>query len=72
MRVVEANALLFNFLEHPADPGDFPFPSVFALEGVEGLAERAQAQVVTLDQRMCGGAAQKPTGLLSNLLGLSE
>ena len=86
-RVTEANVLLFNFLglceavraqsgsfliEHPADPGEPPYPSIWILEATQGLAARAGTEVIVIDQCMYGGAAQKPTGLLSNLLGISD
>ena len=85
--VTEANVLLFNFLglcedvraqgggfliEHPADPGVVPYPSIWILEATQGLAARANTEVLEIDQCMYGGAAQKPTGLLSNLLGISH
>ncbi|CAK0791492.1 unnamed protein product, partial [Prorocentrum cordatum] len=86
-RVTEANVLLFNLLalcdaeeqhgggylfEHPADPEEEPYPSVWDLEAVKGMLGRHGVRTTRIDQCMYGGPAQKPTTLASNLDGIQE
>ena len=59
-------------LEHPADPQMHPYPSIWILEAVQGLQDRAQAARVLLHQCMYGGETPKPTELLSNMDGIEE
>ncbi len=81
-RVREANALMIHFLalaealalrggvfllEHPADPGQEPFPSVFATPQLTEMADRVGAVLGYLEQCALGGPAKKPTGLLSTI-----
>ena len=88
-RVQEANILLIHFLalceavssrggahllEHPADPGRYPYPSIFDTELVQQVEDRTSAIRTLLDQCAVGGIAQKPTclsGTLENMLELS-
>ena len=80
--VESANVLLLNFLalceqvracggscllEHPADPGCDPYPSIFATEVVQRWMGRIDGCYTELDQCMFGGAARKPTGLITDM-----
>ena len=75
-RVVEANTLFVNtvsyfeaislqdgvhLLEHPADPGEYPFPSFFDTDLLRGVEERTCSIRVTFDQCCYGQAARKRT-----------
>ena len=81
-----ANALMLNTLalldvlaarggacgmEHPADPGFDPLPSIWATDVMLGLQERRSFVSRTLDQCACGGPCRKPTTLTGNLQGLA-
>ena len=81
-----ANALMLNTLalldalaarggacgmEHPADPGFDPLPSIWATDVMLGLQERRSFVSGTLDQCACGGPCSKPTMLTGNLQGLA-
>ena len=80
--VESANILLLNFLalceqvracggscllEHPADPGRAPYPSIFATEVVEHWKDRIGGYYTEIDQCMFGGVARKPTGLITDM-----
>eukprot|EP00438_Fugacium_kawagutii_P028165 Skav233604 [mRNA] locus=scaffold109:47718:52210:+ [translate_table: standard] len=84
-RVVEANTLWLNFLavaeavasrgggylmEHPADPGCEPYPSIWITEEVTGMEERVGGRRVHLHQCPFGGSCPKLTTLSGNLLGM--
>ena len=51
-------------LEHPADPGRWPFPSIWVLDRVLRLTAAGGVEKVTFPQRMLGCPAQKMTTLL--------
>ena len=84
-RVREANALWLNFLaiaeavasrgggylmEHPADPGKDPYPSIWVTLEVIELERRVNGHRVHLHQCPFGGSCPKPTTLSGNLLGM--
>eukprot|EP00959_Pyramimonas_sp_CCMP1952_P163934 3427526-Pyramimonas_sp.AAC.1 len=48
-------------LEHPDDPGEDPYPSIFDTEILKGLESRTGARHISFDQCMMGGPSQKPT-----------
>ena len=75
-RVREGNVLMVNFLalaeavssrggghllEHPADPGGDPYPSIWSTEELQGLEARTLAVRLLLHQCMFGGRARKDT-----------
>ena len=60
----------WRMLEHPADPGRHPYPSVFATDLMREVRSFIDGQVVTLRQCRFGAPPVKPTMLLSNGLGL--
>lgn len=84
-RVQEANLLWLNFfmlaeavasrgggylMEHPADPGVEPYPSIWVLPEVLGLEQRVGGRRVHLHQCPFGGIAPKLTTLSGNLDGM--
>lgn len=86
-RVDEANRLWINFwsmadevcshggaylMEHPADPGMEPYPSIWILPEVLALERRANADRAILHQCAFGGIAPKLTCLSGNVVGLSD
>ena len=56
--------------EHPKDPGEHPFPSIFATVEFKELLCRTEAGSVSFDQCVLGGPTQKPTTLAGNCRGL--
>ena len=54
-------------LEHPADPGRLPFPSIWALERVRQLGMQEGVKMVTFPQCAFGLAAQKMTTLMGRV-----
>ncbi|CAE7522621.1 unnamed protein product, partial [Symbiodinium microadriaticum] len=56
--------------EHPKDPGEHPFPSIFATVEFKELLCRTEASSVSFDQCVLGGPTQKPTTLAGNCGGL--
>ena len=50
-------------LEHPADPNEDPFPSVFATSQLLQFEERVGGGRGYLEQCALGGVTRKPTGL---------
>ena len=86
-RVLEANTLWLNFMaicesvssragahlwEHPADPGEPPFPSVWATVEMQMMEERVGAQRALLHQCPFGGLVPKLTCLSGTLDGLED
>ena len=86
-RVEEANILwLFFFslvdalleaggkfgMEHPEDPRQSPFPSIFILPELLELEAKGNATRARFDQGAFGAKTVKPTETTGNLLGLSE
>ena len=84
-RVREGNVLMVNFLaiceavslrggghflEHPADLGCEPCPSVFSTDELIGMERRTGAIRLLLHQCMFGGRARKDTFLSGTLDGL--
>ena len=84
-RVREGNVLMVNFLalaeavssrggghllEHPADPGGDPYPSIWSTEELLGLEARTLAVRLLIHQCMFGGRARKDTFLSGTLDGL--
>ena len=84
-RVREGNVLMVNFLalaeavslrggghllEHPADPGCEPFPSIWSTEELRALEARCCAIRLLIHQCMFGGPARKDTFLSGTLDGL--
>ena len=49
--------------EHPADPGRFPFPSVYDTAFFQGFEKRSDYERVTFPQCMLGAVSLKPTTL---------
>ena len=47
--------------EHPDDPEEEPYPSIFDTEVMKGLEERSGARRISFDQCMMGGPSQNPT-----------
>lgn len=58
------------FLEHPADPGRDPYPSIFATELFKAFQERTGCVVTLLHQCMFGGPCLKPTMIAHTLEGI--
>eukprot|EP00974_Lingulodinium_polyedra_P093838 9092872-Lingulodinium_polyedra.AAC.1 len=58
-------------LEHPADPGRHPLPSIWATAEWRGLARDAGLRLVRFDQCRLGAPSRKPTGLAASAAGLS-
>ncbi|OLP75372.1 hypothetical protein AK812_SmicGene44843 [Symbiodinium microadriaticum] len=56
--------------EHPKDPGEHPYPSIFATVEFKELLCRTEAGSVSFDQCVLGGPTQKPTTLAGNCRGL--
>ena len=48
-------------LEHPDDPEEEPYPSIFDTDILRGLMMRTNARQISFDQCMMGGVSQKPT-----------
>eukprot|EP00438_Fugacium_kawagutii_P007847 Skav210112 [mRNA] locus=scaffold2194:65749:67815:+ [translate_table: standard] len=86
-RVLEANILWINFLtvaeavasrgggylmEHPADPGCDPYPSIWMTEEVIGMETRVGGRRVHLHQCPFGGTCPKLTTLSGNLIGMEQ
>lgn len=86
-RVKEANTLWLNYMttcegvssrggahlwEHPADPEEEPFPSVWCTTEMLGLERRTDAVRALLHQCAFGGIAPKLTCFSGTLKGLSE
>jgi hypothetical protein len=59
-------------LEHPADPGRWPFPSIWILERVVALQGKARVEQVVFPQCSFGCPAQKLTTLLGLVCGLGR
>ena len=85
-RVEEANDLWINFwmlcdavsargggflMEHPADPGCDPYPSMWLIPELQAMEKRAGACRVHLHQCVYGGISPKLTTLSGNLLGMN-
>ena len=83
-RVREANVLLVNtltamesvtlrggrhLLEHPADPGLFPYASIWDLEVTKAFQKRTSSILRLLHQCMTGQCCRKATGISSDLEG---
>ncbi len=81
-RLVEVNTLAVNYLslcealalrggiyalEHPEDPGEDPFPSLFNTDLLKSMEARAGGKHTGLDQCALGGPTQKPTGISNNI-----
>jgi len=58
-------------LEHPADPGVAPFPSLFATAECLALQQASGAVLVTLDQCRFGAPSRKSTTILSTIPNVS-
>eukprot|EP00438_Fugacium_kawagutii_P010989 Skav206620 [mRNA] locus=scaffold1562:264434:268503:+ [translate_table: standard] len=86
-RVLEANTLWLTFLavaeavasrgggylmEHPADPGKDPFPSIWITDEVIGMEHRVGGRRVHLHQCPFGGTCPKLTTLSGNLLNMEQ
>ena len=86
-RLEESNVLWLNFMsvcegvssrygahlwEHPADPGENPYPSVWVTDEMLGLERRTAARRAVLHQCPFGGLTPKLTCLSGTLDGLSE
>ena len=56
--------------EQPADPGVYPYPSLFDTDLFKDMVEAIDAQVVEVDQCAYGGPSRKPTHLWGNGAGL--
>ena len=50
-------------MEHPADPGRAPFPSIWDTERYQSFAEASSMHLVTFDQCCLGSSSRKPTSL---------
>ena len=87
VRVVESNVLWTHFfamaeavgtrgggylMEHPADPGRDPYPSIWMLPEVQLLEQQVGGYRVHLHQCAFGGIAPKLTTLSGNLDGMDE
>ena len=87
MRVQEANTLWVNYMatcegvsarggahlwEHPADPGEEPYASVWATEEMQGVEFRTGAVRAVLHQCPFGGLVPKLTCLSGTLCGLAS
>ena len=59
-----------HLLEHPADPGCAPYPSVFSTDELMGMKHGTGAIRLLLHQCMYGGRARKDTFLSETLDGL--
>ena len=83
-RVRESNVLTMNtialmegvslrggghLLEHPADPGEPPYPSIWSTDEVIGFQERTCSVPRLMHQCMCGAPARKATFLSTDLDG---
>eukprot|EP00438_Fugacium_kawagutii_P019968 Skav222678 [mRNA] locus=scaffold1471:8076:12526:- [translate_table: standard] len=86
-RVQEANTLWLNFLavaeavasrgggylmEHPADPGRDPYPSIWITDEMCEFERRVNGRRVHLHQCPFGGTCPKLTTLSGNLIGMEE
>ena len=86
-RVIESNILWTNFfamgeavgsrgggylMEHPADPGRDPYPSIWLLPEVHQMEQNTGGHRVHLHQCVFGGIAPKLTTLSGNLDGMEE
>ena len=86
-RVAEANDLWVNFwavaegvsargggflMEHPADPGEPPYPSMWMIDDLIQMERRVGARRVHFDQCPFGGIVPKATTLSGNLIGMEE
>lgn len=86
-RVKEANTLWLNFLamaeavaargggylmEHPADPGQDPYPSIWITDEVLEMERRVNGRRVHLHQCPFGGTCPKLTTLSGNLDGMED
>ena len=82
-RVSESNVLTLNtlaamegvslrggghLLEHPADPGEDPFSSIFSTDEVHHFEARTSSSRRLLHQCMCGCSTRKATNIYSNLV----
>ena len=61
-----------HFLEHPADPGGDPYPSIWSTEELRGLEAQTWAVRLLVHQCMLGGRARKDTFLSGTLVGLDR
>ena len=83
-RVSEGNVLMINtigqfegiscnegvhLMEHPADPGMDPFPSIYSTELLAESEARSGAQRVTFDQCTYDGLSRKPTTVTTTVVG---
>ena len=59
-------------LEHPADPGRSPFPSIWVLPLVKDLVNRKGMRAITGHQCRWGAISAKPTTLAGNLEDLED
>ncbi len=86
-RLGEANVLMLNslglmepcvlhgglaLLEHPEDPGEDPYPSIWNTEEWRGFASRCGCTKCSIDQCPFGCVARKPTGLGTNIDGFVQ
>ena len=86
-RVEEANDLWVNFwamaegvsargggylMEHPADPGESPYPSMWMIPDLIEMEARIGARRVHFDQCPFGGTSPKATTFSGNLEGMEE
>ncbi len=59
-------------LEHPEDPGVYPYPSVWSTTEMQELERRTGCTRGLLDQCMYDGPSKKPTCFTNNVPELSE
>ena len=57
-------------MEHPDDPGCWPYPFIWSTEEMFIILERCSLQTRSLHRCMCGGPCKKPTRLMGNAPGL--
>ena len=63
---------MVGFMEHPADWGRDPYPSVWATESWQSMQRKFSLMLVEFDQCMMGSPARKSTGVGGNFEELSS
>eukprot|EP00969_Alexandrium_andersonii_P161609 7142645-Alexandrium_andersonii.AAC.1 len=53
-------------MEHPADPGCAPYPSIWNAEAYREFSRDWAMQLAVFDQCRLGAPSRKPTGLASS------